>query len=124
MMGTNPLRCSAQVPIGRCSFPSRPNSARAEVERLLGGQTLTAKLFSLHFMQQFTQTHVRPVQLRLRNTYRAPEHLCDLMMFIPLDIVQNKYGAIAHRQLRDAASKVYSVNRSLQEQVGGRNIDV
>src|SRR5258708_3699699 len=82
MLDTNSVLCSAQVLIGRFSFPARPNSAGAEVERLLGGQTLTAKLFSLHFMQQFTQTHVRPVQLRLRNTYRVPEHLCDLMMFI------------------------------------------
>jgi hypothetical protein len=79
----------------------RDKALGAVAEHLMGGQTLTARLFSLNFVQQFTQTHASPVQLRLRNTYRAPQHLCDLMVFIPLDIVQNKYGAIAHRQLRE-----------------------
>src|SRR5258708_37129331 len=90
----------------------------------MGGETLTPRLFSLHFMQQFPQTHVSSVQLRLRNALRVPQHLCNLVVFVPLDVMQDKYGTIAQLQLRAAAPEIHSTNRSLRKQVGGRKVNL
>src|SRR5258708_32627363 len=114
MMGLKALSCAAQVPIGRLSSPPISNSALLRAECLLGAHAPFAILFPLNFMQQFTKTLARPVQLRLRDGFGASQHLRDLVMLIPLDIVQNKYLARAHRQLRDAASEIDSINRPLQ----------
>src|SRR4029077_8961188 len=97
-------------------------SALIRAECPLDGHPLFAILFPLNFMQQFAQPLSSPVQLRLRDAFGASQHLRDLAMLVPLDIVQNKYLARAHRQLRNAASEIYSINRPLQAQVGRRNI--
>ena len=113
-MGLKALRYSAQAPAGPFFFPPEWNSAPGLAERLLGGLTLIAILFTLKFMQQFAQPLAGPVQLRLRDAFRTSQHLRDLVMLIPLDIMQDKYGARARWQLRDAAAEIDSINRPLQ----------
>src|ERR1700757_3173384 len=114
MIGLKTLPCTAQVPIGRFSSPLISNSALIRAECLLRSHPLFAILFPLNFMQQFAQPLSSPVQLRLRNAYRASQHLRDLAMLVPLDIVQDKYCAGARWQLRDAAAEIDSINRPLQ----------
>src|SRR6266436_5460955 len=114
MMGLKASPCTAQVPIGRFSSPPISNSVLIRAECLLGGHALFAILFPLNFMQQFAQPLSSPVQLRLRDAFGASQHLRDLVMLIPLDIVQDKYRTRAHRQLRDAAAEIDSINRPLQ----------
>ena len=80
--------------------------------------SLVAGLVTLNFVEQFTQTHAGFVQLGLRNTYGASQYLGNFVVLVALDIVQNKYRAVAHGQLLDAAFEIYSVKRSLQQQVG------
>jgi hypothetical protein len=80
--------------------------------------SLVAGLVTLNFVEQFTQAHAGFVQLGLGNTYRTPQYLGNFVVLIALDIVQNKYRAVAHGQLLDAAFEIYSVKRSLQQQVG------
>src|ERR1700747_22806 len=106
MMGLKALPCTAQVPIGRFSSPPISNSALIRAECLLGSHALFAILFTLNFMQQFTQTLAGPVKLRLRDTFRASQQLRDLVMLVSLDIVHHKYCARARRQLRDAAAEI------------------
>src|SRR5260370_5129095 len=114
MTGLKALPCTAQVPIGRCSSPLISNSALIRAECLLGGQALFAILSPLNFMQQFAQPLSSLVQLRFRDAFRASQHLRDLAMLVPLDIVQHKYCARARWQLRDAAAEIDSINRPLQ----------
>src|SRR5260370_10166360 len=123
MMGLKALPCTAQVPIGRLSSPPISNSALIRAECLLGVHAPFAILFPLNFMQQFTKTLARPVQLRLRNAFRSSQHLRDLAMLVPLDIVQDKYCATARWRLRDAASELYSINGRLQHQVRSADFD-
>ena len=80
-------------------------------------QALIADLFTLNFVEQFTQPHAGLVQLRLRNTYRAPQYLGNFVVLVALNIMQNKYRPVTRGQLLDAAFEIYSVNRSLQQQV-------
>src|SRR5258708_40114161 len=82
-----------------------------------------ARLASLKFVEHLTQPRASLVQLRLQSAYRASQDLGNLTVFISLDIVQDKYCAVAHGQPLDAALEIYSVNRSLQQQVGRSNID-
>src|SRR6266481_4892766 len=111
MMGLKAPPCTAQVPIGRFSSPPISNSVLIRAECLLGGHALFAILFPLNFMQQFAQPLSSLVQLRLRGTFRAPQHLRDLAMLVPLDIVQDKYCARARWQLCDATAEIDSINQ-------------
>src|SRR5216684_2714634 len=114
MMGLKALPCTAQVPIGHFYSPPISNSALIRAECLLGGHALFAILFTLNFMQQFAQPLSSPVQLRLRDAFGASQHLRDLAMLVPLDIVQDKYCARARWQQREAAAEIDSINRPLQ----------
>src|SRR5258708_8969021 len=114
MMGLTALPCTAEVPIGRFSSPPISNSALIRAECLLGGHALLAVLFPLNFMQQFAQPLSSLVQLRLRSAYRASQHLRDLAMLVPLDIMQDKYCARTRWQLRNASAEIDSINRPLQ----------
>src|ERR1700739_34505 len=109
--------------IGRFPSPPISNLALIRTGCLLGSQTLFAIPFPLNFMQQFTETLASPVQLRLRDAFRASQHFRDFPMLVPLDIVQDKYCARARWQLRDAAAKIDSINRPLQQQVGSGEFD-
>src|SRR5258708_9900 len=114
MMGLKALPCTAQVPIGRLSSPPISNSALIRAECLLGVHAPFAILFPLNFMQQFTKSQLHRARKRLRNAFRSSQHLRDLAMLVPLDIVQDKYCARARWQLRDAAAEIDSINRPLQ----------
>jgi len=54
-------------------------------------------------MEQFTQPHASFVQLRLRITYRAFQLSRQSRLLVPLDIVQDKYCAVARPAIADAA---------------------
>jgi hypothetical protein len=54
------------------------------------------------------------VQLGLRITFGTSQYLGNLVVLVPLNIVQDKYCAVTHRQLRDAACEIYSVNQSFE----------
>jgi hypothetical protein len=60
-------------------------------------QSLVSRLFSLNFVKQFTQAHASFVQLRLGIPNGAPYYLGNFGVLVPLDIVQDKYGAVACR---------------------------
>jgi len=47
---------------------------------------------------------------------------CRQALFVPLNIVQDKYCAVTDGQPLDAASEIYSVKRSIQRQVRRPNI--
>jgi hypothetical protein len=47
----------------------------------------------------------------------------NLVVLVPVDIVQNKHCAVAHGQPLDAALEIYPVNGSLQQQVRRPSID-
>ena len=78
---------------------------------------------SLNFVEEFAKPRAGLVQLRLRNTHRAPQSLGNFVVLISFDIVQDEYGAVARGQPFDAAVDIYSVNRSLQQQVRCPKID-
>ena len=59
-------------------------------------QALIAGLVSLNFVKQFTQPLASFVQLLIfLITYRASNYLGNLVVLVPLDIVQNEYCAVA-----------------------------
>jgi len=76
-------------------------------------QALIARLVTLEFVEQFTEPRPGLVQLRLRITYRASHYLGNLVVFVPLNIVQDKYCAVTDGQLLNATLEIYSVDRPL-----------
>jgi len=85
-------------------------------------QALIARLVTLEFVEVFTEPRAGLVQLRLRIAYRASQYIGNLVVFLPLNIVQDKYCAVADGQPLDAAFEIYSVKRSIEQQVRRPNI--
>jgi len=83
-----------------------------------GGHAFVAGLVTLNFVEQFTEAHAGFVQLGLRNTYGAAQYFGNFVVLVALNIMQNKYRAVAQGQLLDAAFEIYAVKRSLEQQVG------
>src|SRR5205085_4464216 len=50
------------------------------------------------------------MELRLRRAFGDAEYVSDLVVVVPLDVVQDEDGAIAGRQLRDGALKGDAIN--------------
>src|SRR5258707_15235047 len=75
-------------------------------------------LYSLQSTNGLTQPLSGLVQLRFRVTDRAAQKVCNFAMSIPLDIMQDKNLAKTRGQALDAAFKIYSVDRALEDSVG------
>jgi hypothetical protein len=95
--------------------------AYADAQRLMlrsgisFGEALIASLVELKLAERFAQPLAGLVQLRLRITYRAAQKVCDFAMSVPLDIMQDKNLSETRGQSLDAASKIYSVDRALDD---------
>ena len=51
------------------------------------------------FLKQVPQTCARLVQLRLRIPHRASHNVRDLVVFVPLDVMQYEHGPVTRWQL-------------------------
>src|ERR1700675_3591964 len=74
------------------------------------------------FLEQVAQPGTRFVQLRLRIPNRTSHDSCNLVVFVPLHVVQNKNRTVAWWQLPDRALQVHAVHRSAQPQIRRSNI--
>src|SRR5712692_5066225 len=74
------------------------------------------------FLEQVPQTCARLVQLRLRISHRASHDVRDLVVFVPLDVMQYEHGPVARRQLLNRSFQIDPVDGATQAQV--RRADV
>src|SRR5260370_40512615 len=68
--------------------------------------------------KQFAHTLANLEQLRLRIPDRASKNLGNLVVFVTLDVVQNKYFPVAFRQLIDRPLEVKAVEQTTQPRGG------
>src|SRR2546422_7659858 len=71
-----------------------------------------ARLIAKGFLQQLAQAHPRLVQLRFRVSDRTSHDFGDLVVFVPLDIVENERRPVARRQLGDGPLQIHAVERA------------
>ena len=56
-------------------------------------------LLAYFFLEQVPQTRARLVQLRLRISHRASHDVRDLVVLVPLDVMQYEHRPVTWRQL-------------------------
>src|SRR5712692_7829338 len=80
------------------------------------------RLLAYLFLEQVPQTCARLVQLRLRISHRASHDIRDLVVLVPLDVMQYEHRPVARRQLFNRTFQIDPVDGAAQAQV--RRADV
>src|SRR5260370_3631456 len=75
------------------------------------------RLLSYLFLEQVPQTCTRLVQLRLRISHRASHDIRDLVVLVPLDVMQYEHGPVARRQLFNRTFQIDPVDGPAQAQI-------
>src|SRR5713226_1938856 len=70
------------------------------------------------FLEQVPQTGTRFMQLRLRISHRASHDIRDLVVLVPLDVMQYEHGAVARRQLFNRTFQIDPVDGALKLKSG------
>src|SRR5260370_14623863 len=91
--------------------------ARGERGQVIGCLAILLPVASPRSTKQFAQSLASFVQLRLRIPDRASKNLGNLVVFVTLDVVQNKYFPVAFRQLIDRPLEVNAVEQTTQPRV-------
>jgi hypothetical protein len=79
-------------------------------------------LFANFLLKEFAETRASLVKLRLRITDGATHDVGNFVVFVTLDIVENKHGPIPWGKLLDRAFEVNSIDGTRQSQI--RSTDV
>src|SRR5216684_6034094 len=74
-------------------------------------------LLAYLFLEQVPQTRTRFMQLRLRIPHRASHDVRNLVVFVPLDVMQHEHRPIARRQLINRTFQIDPVDGAAQAQI-------